>query len=375
MKIALVTLAILLLGVGSFRQPHREIELQRSEARRLGIELADARQRTIEATNQAARLEAERSKLLHQPTDQATRRSAADTSSSPAETFGPPGGIPTWPETGAFSWIEKKSIRALGLTAFRATDSPDREVSSDLMRLLNRVGREFAETHPEFTRLQDLSPDEALRAATAYKQALTDATSNLDESVRSSVASMLQSVDQIPMPGRMAQPVAEYQLNQDVATVLGLSSADRDAVNQLTREIVQRHQALERMHVAASDDHAQNFTGPNAVLASFKVAAFPDDGRRLREDWTSRLAAIVGPERAKYLQEMSERWIHSDLGDFGEAERTVTFTERPGSYGVSDRNDRGYNSSTGTGGPAPVPPGWRHLIARPAERGPPALRF
>ncbi len=377
MRIAMVAIAILLLGVGSFRQLHREIQHERGAAQQMEIEIAEAVQRATGATNQAAQLANEGATLRRDAAGAAKPPTTIDNDKSapPAESLPSPGDQPSWPETGAFAWIDKRQIRALGLTAFRAADSPDREIPSEIMRLINRIGREFTDAHPEFGRVQELSPDDAARASAEYKKAVLDATSSLDEAARKSVTTLMQSVDQIPIPGRMSQSAAEYQLNRDVATVLGLTAAEQDGVMQVTRDIVQRHQSLERLYVVPIDVPSPASNLRTAERVSFRIAAFPDEGRRLREEWASQLEALIGAQRASFLQEMSSTWIGSDLGEFGEAERTITFTEKRGSFGVSDRNDRGYSANTGTGGPAPVPPGWRHLIVRPPEGGPPALRF
>jgi hypothetical protein len=138
--------------------------------------------------------------------------------------------------------------------------------------------------------------------------------------------------------------------------------------------MVERYHELERRYVSESDEHASEVSGPEQPRASFAVATFPDEGGAVKAEWIAGLNAALGAERTEYLLQMAASWIRSDLGDFGEAERTITFREGPRSGGYSDKTTKGYRYSQGTGGPVPIPAGWRHLLARPAEGGLPQLR-
>ena len=153
-----------------------------------------------------------------------------------------------------------------------------------------------------------------------------------------------------------------------------MTDVERAAVGQATRTMVESYHELEWRHVAASDEHAEESSGFRQSLASFKVAAFPGAGGALKAEWMAQLNALLGADRAEYLLKMSADWIRSDLGDFGEAERTITIRQSAGSGGFTDKSTKGHHGSLGTSGPASIPPGWRHLIARPADGGLPRLR-
>ncbi len=204
---------------------------------------------------------------------------------------------------------------------------------------------------------------------------LAEAAADLDEKQRQAVEAAIRKAETDPLPGAMDQPPAEYRLTQDAAALLAMTTAESEAVDRTTREMIERYHELERRHVSVSEDHAREVSGSPQSLASFKVTTFPSEGSALRAEWVAQINAALGADRAQYLLQLAASWIQSDLGAFGEAERTITFREGEGSAGFSDKNSHGYSYGLGTGGPAPIPPGWRHLIVRPPEGGLPGLRF
>ncbi len=375
MKKGLVIVLVFVFALGGGWSIRLQLQLRGTTAEVANLERAlDAAQiRALDVSNEIARIEIEQASLRSAAASHA-RRKRDSRARSVVSDSAPHDATPDWSATNEFCWIQKNVLISLGLPGFRAADSPARAMAPEVMRLLNRVGRSFAETHPQFGSLADLSPDEATRLTAEYKQSLADAALSLDESDRPSVAAMLAVVDQIPVPGRMAQPPTEYQLHEDAATVLGLTEGERDAVQQATRDMVQRFQALERLHVSLEPASASGPHEARSASFSFMVSSFPTEGQELKRDWVEQLNATIGHERTKYLLAMSDNWISSDLGSFGEAERTVTFEERPGHYGIQERSSKGYSNNSGTSGPASIPAGWRHLIVRPPNGGPPALR-
>ena len=95
------------------------------------------------------------------------------------------------------------------------------------------------------------------------------------------------------------------------------------------------------LNVAVSEEHVEGSSGYQQHLASFKVAAFPDEGGALKAEWMAQLNAVLGANRAEHLLQMSADWIRSDLGDFGEAERTITIRESAGSGGFNGPKQSG----------------------------------
>jgi hypothetical protein len=289
--------------------------------------------------------------------------------------FGPRDGVTAWSDEEAFIWIEKKHLASLGIAAFRASDRIDVEVTPDTARLLNQLGRQFIEAHPELADVSKLTPEKAAEAQAEYAKLLTEAAAGVDSKTRQALDSAIRQAEDSPRPGAMAQPPALYRLNENAATLLGMTVTERGAVEQATSDMIERYHESERRHVSVSDDHAPEVSGSQQALVTFKVTAFAEEGGTLKAEWLTQLNATLGTARTQHLLQMSADWIRSDLGDFGEAERTITVREGAGFGGYTDKSTKGHYGSIGTGSPAPIPPGWRHLIGRPADGGLPRLRF
>ena len=375
MKRLVVVVVIMAAAGGVIWSERRQVVQTRAEGERLRVELQQLDRHAAEVETASVQL-ASAATTRQQSLDHQRERAVAEALSRSVVTnsFGPRGGTPEWSENEGFVWLEKKGITALGIVAFRAADGGEAEPTPDGARMVNRLSKQFFEEHPEFARTPSLTPDKAAQAKAAYVKFLADAAAGLDDKGRQTVEVAILQAEQSPRPGAMTQPSATYRLNENAATLLGMTAAERGVAEQATAEMIERYHELERQHVSESDDHAGGVSGSPHGLATFKVNAFPDEGGALKTAWADRLKAILGEERTQYLLEMSANWIHSDLGDFGEAERAITFREGTGSGGYSDSSTKGYRYSQGTGGPSPIPPGWRHLIARPEEGGIPRLR-
>jgi hypothetical protein len=348
-----------------------------AQRERLRVELDRVRRRAAQVEAETASLGsalAARSQVLQKQREQIAADAEALRRTAETNAFGPPGGCPIWSETAPFIWLEKRRLTSLGIAAFRDPASEDAELSDSVPQLMRAVSRRFLETYPEFARISSLPPEQTKAARAAFINLLEESAVGLDEKERQAVEAAIHKAKNEPMPGAMIQPPAVYRLNPDAATLLGMTPEQRDAVDQVTRETIGRYQELERRHVSTSDQHAEELSGFRQAQATFKVAAFPEEGEALKGEWITRLNAVLGADRAQHLVQMSAQWINSDLGDFGEAERTITIREDANSGGFSDKNTKGYRYSQGTGGPASIPAGWRHLIARSAAGGLPRLR-
>jgi hypothetical protein len=377
MKKVLIVCVVLIIAGGVIWNERQQLARATTRREHLRVELDQMRRRTAEVEGDAARLDsalAARTQILQRRGEQITAEAEALRRAAETNSFGPPGGRPAGSETEAFIWLEKRSLASLGIPAFRDPASEDAELLAIVPQITRAVSRQFLETYPEFARPSSLSPEQAKAAQAALIKILEEVAVDLNEKDRQAVAAAIRKAVNDPRPGAMTQVPAAYRLNKDAAALLGMTTAECDAVDQVTRETVERYHELERRHVSVSDEHAEEVSGFQQALATFKVAAFPEEGGALKAEWMARLSAILGVDRAQHLLQLSAQWLNSNLGDFGEAERTITIREGANSGGFSDKNTKGYRYSEGTGGSAPIPAGWRHLIARPAEGGLPQLR-
>jgi hypothetical protein len=377
MKKFVLVCIVLALAAGVIWCERQHVARAAAQRERLRVELDQARRRTAQVEEEAASFGsalAARSQVLQKQREQIAADAEALRRTAKTNAFGPPGGCPVWSETEPFIWLEKRSLTSLGIAAFRDPASEDDELSESVPQLMRAISRRFLETYPEFGRLSSLSLEETKMAQAAFISMLEESEVGLNEKEREAVEAAIHKAKNEPRPGAMTQPPAVYRLNQDAATLLGMTTEQRDAVDQVTRETIGRYQELERRHVSTIDQHAEELSGFQQAQVTFKVAAFPEEGEALKGEWITRLNGILGADRAQHLAQMSAQWINSDLGDFGEAERTITIREDANSGGFSDKNTKGYRYSQGTGGPASIPAGWRHLIVRSAAGGLPRLR-
>jgi hypothetical protein len=368
MKKLLLIFLILASAGGLFWAERRELARIAEESERARAELERVAVAAGEVKAESSRLAADlaaREETLTRLRDQAAAVSAAARAVTISNAFGPADGIPSWSEREPFVWMEKQHLGALGVAAFRAYGT-DVDVGEDVAALLQHISREFLKKHPELAGGLKLTPEQVAEVQAEYAKLLAEALAGLDEQTRAALEAAMRQ-------GDAAAPV-EYRLNEDAAVLLGMTRAERDEVEQATRDLIERHRELERSHLSVSDDHIEDVMSPGLRMATFKVEAFPLEGGALKAEWIRRLHDALGADRTRYLVQMSERWIRSDLGDFGEGERVITMRDGLSSSGFTEKSSTGHYASQGTGGPAPIPPAWRHLIARPPEGGLPRVR-
>ena len=377
MKRWIIVLLFLALAGSVTWSERRQLRRTLAERERLSFEWKRLDRRATEMEAEMGRLESEVAtgeQLLGSQRRVAATKAETLRRAALTNTFGPQNGTLAWSEEEPFVWLEKKHLSSLGVVAFRAADSGETDAAFDTTLLLNRLKQQFFAEHPEFAPWSSLTPELAAKAKDEYVKMLADAADSLDEKTRPVFAAAIRQAENSPLPGAMTQAPATYGLNETAVTLLGMSAAERGETERATAEMVERYHELERRYVSESDEHASEVSGPEQPRASFAVATFPDEGGAVKAEWIAGLNAALGAERTEYLLQMAASWIRSDLGDFGEAERTITFREGPRSGGYSDKTTKGYRYSQGTGGPVPIPAGWRHLLARPAEGGLPQLR-
>lgn len=377
MKRLILIATVLFLAGGAFWSQRRQLDRALEERERVRVDLQRRAANTAQAQAETSTLESKLAALeqaLRLRQDQAASETEALRRTAATNAFGPPGGIPTWSSNEGFVWMEKRRLPTLNVAAFRSTDSAEGTEAPGVAQLLNRLWRQMVEAHPEFAHLSSLPPDQAAAAMAEYTRLLADTAAGLDGPQRRALEAAARQAESAPRPGAMTQPPAEYHLNNDAAVLLEMTATERGTVERTTTDMLQRFHQMEQRQVSMTDNPPGQAADSRQSTASFKVAAFPEEGGALRKEWIAQLTAVLGSDRTDYLLQMSANWIRSDLGDFGEAERTLTIRESAGSGGFTEKSSKGHYNSVGTGGPAPIPAGWRHLIARPAAGGLPSLR-
>ena len=374
-RLTLAILFILAMGGGLLcveRQLQSRSSKQREHLRRT---LEEVRRQTEALAVADAALETrvgEREEGLKQRRNKLLA-SIANQARALTNSFGPADGSPAWAEHEGVVWIEKEHLAKLGIEAVRDTDREETDSMELVPHLLLQISKQFIETHPEFGQISSLPPEQAAAAQEEYSKLVAKASMGLNSQEQEALQAALRQAKRSPIPGAMSQPPALYHLNADAATLLAMNPTERGAVDDALRDFVQRYQELERKYVSESDVHVEGI-GNASPKVSFKVGPFPEAGAELKEEWGHRLKALVGEERAGLFLQMAASRIRSDFGDFGAAERSITFAGAGGGTQVADQSTLGHHESKGTSGPAEVPPGWRHLIVRPSAGGLPQLR-
>lgn len=170
----------------------------------------------------------------------------------------------------------------------------------------------------------------------------------------------------------------DHRLTDAAAAVLGMSAAERTAVDDALGTLVRRHEALDLAKVQSIEEH---LTSAEGRKTTFRVPAYPEEGKALAETFLGSLQQVLGEERSRLLVGYADLDSISTEGfePFGRAEKTITFLDRSTAEGT--RGDcqilmklydpiRKITLSTSFANvDDAIPVNWRHLV-RNLDPGP-----
>jgi hypothetical protein len=165
----------------------------------------------------------------------------------------------------------------------------------------------------------------------------------------------------------------DFRLTDEAAGVLGMSPAERQALDRALAQLVAKHEQLDLAKAKPSDDHLSSEPGRKTT---FKVPAYPDEGKALGQDFLNAAQQTLDADRSALLAQYADLGFGSLSADgfepFGRTEKTITFLDRyteDGQRGDCRVLMKVVDSATGmslvTGFPNTddkIPLNWRHLI-------------
>ena len=165
----------------------------------------------------------------------------------------------------------------------------------------------------------------------------------------------------------------DFHLTDEAEAVLGMSPAERQAINHALAQLVANHEQLDLAKAKLSDDH---LTSESGRKTTFKVPAYPDEGKILGEEFLTTAQQTLNSNRTALLLQYADLGFGSLSADgyepFGRTEKTITFLDRyteDGRRGDCQVLMKVVDSATGmslvTGfanTDDKIPLSWRHLI-------------
>lgn len=162
-----------------------------------------------------------------------------------------------------------------------------------------------------------------------------------------------------------------FAVTDAAAALLGMTSAERQAVDQTAAELIRRHHAMDLARVQEVTNH---LTAEAGRKTSFRVPAYPQEGQALAQETVATAVGILGSNRTDVLLHYARlNEVSADgFEPFGRTEKTITFLDRfneDGSRGnceiflrVADTASGLTLSSSFANAEDNIPPNWRHLI-------------
>lgn len=163
----------------------------------------------------------------------------------------------------------------------------------------------------------------------------------------------------------------DFKLTDEVCAVLGLSSSERAVLHQALAGLVAAQQKMDVSRVQMTSEHLAVEVGRKTT---FKVSAYPEEGRKLAEELIAQAQAAIGSERTELLLGFSDLNSLSAEGyePFGRTEKTITFLDRENPDGTRGNCEihmkivdtvSGVSLSTSFANrDDAIPRAWRHLI-------------
>ncbi|HVY71439.1 MAG TPA: hypothetical protein VHH73_16010 [Verrucomicrobiae bacterium] len=162
-----------------------------------------------------------------------------------------------------------------------------------------------------------------------------------------------------------------YHLTEEAAILLGMNPAERASINQSFDRLIARHEQLDSNSASRIEEH---LTIDEGRKTTFKVAAHPEQGQELLNNFLEASRRTIGAERSELLaQYVYPDFISAESFDpLGRLEKTITFLDRETPDG--QRGDcrifmRVVDSVTGmtlttsfANQDDTIPKNWRHLI-------------
>ena len=173
----------------------------------------------------------------------------------------------------------------------------------------------------------------------------------------------------------LAPLTEDFRLTDEVCAVLGVSESERTVVNQAVAKLLTTQQ---QMDVSRLQPIGEHLTSEEGRKTSYKVPAYPQEGRKLADELITQVQAAIGPERTELLVGYADLNSLSAVGyePFGRTEKTITFLDRENPDGT--RGDckilmkvvdtaTGLSLSTSFANrDDSIPQPWRHLIQNAA---------
>ncbi|MCI0538930.1 MAG: hypothetical protein L0Z50_27295 [Verrucomicrobiales bacterium] len=124
------------------------------------------------------------------------------------------------------------------------------------------------------------------------------------------------------------------RLTDEAATLLGMSPAEREAVNDLFNTLLGQFRQIEVKHMELVDPPANLGVGlgkrPNSAnqfdaAIMYRIPGLAPKIAEARQAFSEQLQQNLGPSRAQLIEQAADSYFRKNMDDLGSGERTVAF--------------------------------------------------